>query len=416
MGASASLSPTDPRTEPGGTTVVEVRVRNNGGVVDQFTFSVVGPAAAWATFEPPTLSLFPGADGTTTLRLSPPRSHDVPAGQVPFGVKVESKEDPKGSVVEEGVLEIGEFSDVFAELVPRTARGRGSARYDFALDNRGNTRLNTTLAATDPNDALSFDLRPAGLVADPNTAVFTKVKAKARKRFLRGTPKTHPFQVAVRSDGAQPLVVDGTLLQEPVLPPWLLKALALVLAALLAIWALSRKAAKDAVDEAVAPMQGQAAQLAAGQKALEQAINDRLPPPAEPGATASPSPILPIQPPTPVARRLSVANNQIAQGATVNSAMDKVPDKQVLHLTDLVLENPQGDSGTLVVLRGTTPLLELRLDNFRDFDYHFVTPIQIPAGDQLVLQARCDAPGPFAPPAKLCKPGMVVIGFFEHLV
>jgi hypothetical protein len=411
MGASATLDPQNPRVEPGSVTVVQVRIRNTGGVVDQFTFSVVGGAAGWATFDPPTLSLFPGAEGTVVLRLAPPRSHDVAAGEVPFGVKVESKEDPKGSVVEEGVLEVGAFADVFAELVPRTARGRGSARYDLALDNRGNTRINAAIAAADANEMLSFDLRPPGLVAEPNTAVFAKVEARARKRFLRGAPKTHPFQIAVQTEDGGPLPVDGTMLQEAVIPGWLPKALAGLLALLLLMFAIaalvSKKNAKNEAQKAVGPVKAQTAALTGQQAAQADAITD-LQKKIDPNASPLPPPT-PIPSPVATAMRLTAKPPEVAAGKDGADSLTIEAGKR-LHVTDLILENPQGDSGTLKILRGSTPLLELRLDNFRDFDYHFVTPLMIEGGDKLTLQVHCDAPGK---PAATCRPGVLIAGSLE---
>src|SRR5205085_1351849 len=63
MGATASLSPASVTVEPGRSATCTLRVRNTGTVVDQLTLDVLGDAAAWATVSPPTLSLFPGADG-----------------------------------------------------------------------------------------------------------------------------------------------------------------------------------------------------------------------------------------------------------------------------------------------------------------------------------------------------------------
>ncbi len=127
MGALAVLEPRLLPVEPGGQVSAQLRVRNTGSVVDQFTFQVLGDALDWTTVTPPTLSLFPGAEETATHQLAPPRSPQVPAGQIPFGIRVISKEDPQGSVVEEGALDIAPFSDIFAELVPRTSRGRSGA-------------------------------------------------------------------------------------------------------------------------------------------------------------------------------------------------------------------------------------------------------------------------------------------------
>ena len=185
--------------------------------------------------EPGTLSLFPGAEGTTTVFFRPPRAAETPTGELPFGVRAKSQEDPAGSAVEEGVLVVGSYQDAFAELVPRTSRGSRGATHELAVDNRGNSRLNATVTAGDQDQLLGFDVQPPGLVVDPGTAGFAKIRVKPRQRFWRGQPKTRPFKVAVQGEGGPPILLDGSLLQEAVLPRWLIPALLAALAALIAL-------------------------------------------------------------------------------------------------------------------------------------------------------------------------------------
>src|SRR5438093_10219884 len=123
MAATAALASKAVTVTPGGEAVTEVRVRNSGTVVDQFTLEVLGDAAGWAIVEPSTLSLFPGAEATARIRFKPPRVSSVQAKAIPFAVRVRSREDARASMVEEGVVEVGAFQDTFAELIPRTARG-----------------------------------------------------------------------------------------------------------------------------------------------------------------------------------------------------------------------------------------------------------------------------------------------------
>jgi hypothetical protein len=279
MGAMASLSNAVPKVEPGGEAQVVVTVRNTGSVVDQFAIDVLGDAAAWSVVEPAQLSLFPGNEGAATVFLRPPRAASVAAGSVPFAVRVRSKEDPQGSVAEEGIIEIGHFDDLAAELVPRTTRGRRKAVVDLAIDNRGNVPLNAMVQVVDPDAALRFEARPPAVVAEPGTATFSKVEVRPRSRFLRGSPRTHPFQVLVTSDGREPVVADGVMLQEQMVPKWVPKALlgALALLALFAIAWLTllkpsiKSAAKVAAAEEIQPV---AASVEAAKEQAESAKND----------------------------------------------------------------------------------------------------------------------------------------------
>ena len=249
----------------------ELSVRNTGNVVDEFTMSILGDSEGWASVEPPVLSLFPGAEERTQLRFRPPRSADTPAGEVPFGVRVRSREDPQGSVVEEGTLEVGTFSDVFAELVPRASRGRRAASHTLALDNRGNAAVNATLKAKDPNDLLTFDFEDPSVLAEPNTAAFAKLKVKPRKGFLRGPARTHSFQVFVDSNGSGPSSAEASMLQEPLMPKWLPKALLAVLVLILFWYVMFkpevREVARAAVQDDIAE---QGAQLNAVSSKLDQ--------------------------------------------------------------------------------------------------------------------------------------------------
>jgi hypothetical protein len=111
--------------------------------------------------------------------------------------------------------------------------------------------------------------------------------------------------------------------------------------------------------------------------------------------------------PPPVGR--SEVDGRLASGEQVS------PSGGTLSITDLVFSNGTGASGDLTLQRvsggTTTPLLVLRLENFRDLDFHFVTPITVRAGESLQLVAACVAgPGPVTPP---CTPAVFYSGYLE---
>jgi hypothetical protein len=66
----------------------------------------------------------------------------------------------------------------------------------------------------------------------------------------------------------------------------------------------------------------------------------------------------------------------VPPGPDTKTANNVIPAGKSLFLTDIIVQNPQGDSGTLVINGpDSKPLLSFGLDNFRDLDYHFVAPI-----------------------------------------
>ncbi len=62
-----------------------------------------------------------------------------------------------------------------------------------------------------------------------------------------------------------------------------------------------------------------------------------------------------------------------------------------LFITDLVFQNPGSETGGVVVnlTRDGVILLSENVDNFRDLDYHFVTPIQVNPNQTVALAGSC---------------------------
>ncbi len=398
MGVTVSLQAPSVEVEPGAEAVLEVKLRNNGSVVDEFELDVLGDSAGWAVVDPASISLFPAAEGTATIHFRPPRAPSTPAGPVPFGLRARSREDPAGSAVEEGTVVVGAFVEPFAELVPRTSRGSGGASHEVAVDNRGNVRLSAEVSGTDADRLLRFDINPPGVVVEPGGASFAKVHVKPARRFWRGTPKTRPFQLFVTPEGRGPIQLDGTLLQEAILPSWFGRLVAILIAALIALALLWLFVLKPAINSAVGD--AVASPIASMRNDVNAALAGAGLPTMGAGAGGAPSPsptpaptVAPGASPTPVVATASPGVVIAGLGAPVDGRLDgtnkTVSPTGTLFVTDLVFSNPNGDAGALVILRNTTPLLQLRLENFRDYDLHFVTPIVIAAGQQLNLSLSC---------------------------
>lgn len=404
MGVTATLVSRAVTVQPGAEATAEIRVRNSGTVVDQFTLEVLGDAAAWTIVEPAVVPLFPGAEAVARVRFKPPKSPDVPARAIPYAVRIKSREDARASMVEEGVVEVGGFYDTFAELIPRTARGSSRARAQLALDNRGNVRINARLTAADPDRKLNFAISPPALIAEPGTASFAAIRLTPRQTFLTGPPKSSPYKVLVHQDGLPTISVDGTMLQEGLLPGWLLPAVIglAALALLLAIlwFALLRPTIRSAATAAAQPA-ASAAQSSAAR--AQQAANNA------------------------VAKAPATGGGGLATGANpfggdpwadrlVGTSSITVPDGGGLSITDLVFENPGGRTGSLQLLRfnaqknSTQTLLSLRLENFRDLDFHFVTPLVFKPNDKLQLACGSDP----VPDGSSCDASVYYSGYFKN--
>ena len=234
MGVAAVLQGTEAlAVEPGQTATCQLNLGNTGTIVEQYTILLLGDAAEWTESDPPVVSLFPGAQQTVTLRFSPPRVWTTPAGPVPFAVKVIPSNEPEESLTEEGVINVGSFSDIGAELLPRVSTARVSGRQRLAVDSRGNVPLPVAVSAVDAAEALQFKINPSKMTAAPGAAHFVRMRIKPRKRFWKGQPQQKPYKVQVQPEHGAPLVLDGSLTQKPILPKWVYFAAGLAVAAVL---------------------------------------------------------------------------------------------------------------------------------------------------------------------------------------
>lgn len=304
MGVAVTFTDDDAtvEVEPGGQATCLVRVENTGMVVDSVLLDILGDAAEWATIEPAEVNLLPGASASARISFRPPRAATLAPGEVPFGLRAMSLEDPDGSRIEEGVVQVGEFTDLGLSLVPKSATGRRSARYRLIVENRGNRPESLTVEAADPDVKLAFRSRPTVFSAPAGTATFVRLSAVPRKTFFKGPSQTLPFDVSALPDGGEPVRTQGTMLEKQTLPEWLLPLLgvAVVLAGLiLALWLTvlrpivhSATTAADAANQAA----GSAKQAAGSAKSAASAANNAnaaaSAPPSALNVTLAPSTIL----------------------------------------------------------------------------------------------------------------------------
>jgi hypothetical protein len=430
MSVTARLDQTGVAVEPGEVAIVDITVQNSGRQVEAYHLDLVGEPAAWATVSPADLSVYPGDEAHAQITFAPPRAAAVVAGARAYGVRIMPVEHPEETVVPEGTVELRPFADLGLELTPRTSHGRGRGRHELAIDNRGNVPIPVALAGGDPDEAVAVRVSPASLVVDPGQAAFARIRVRPTRRRWTGQPASHPFQVTALLDGGAPLTTNGTMLEDPVLPRWLGKAVAavLVLAALgAAAWlTVLRPAVRSAAQNAVAaPMaaaqrQASAAQQSAGaaqvaadkaggeSKALGTKLVEKgvLKKDDVPNTDATPpAPVKQATPPAPFDQRLTV---EVAATKTDTSSFT-VAAKQTLSITDLLYENPQGDTGTVTIRTGDTVLFRKGLANFRDLTDHFVSPIVLTAGRQLILEVECATQGKAAPDTS-CRTALVLVG------
>ena len=230
-----SLDPADLTVEPGARTSARLRVRNTGDTVEEYRLSIVGKPSGWSRVEPDVLRLYPGSEGTAEISFAPPRSSDVEAGPVAYGIRVDPRENTGARDVLEGRLTVTPFTETRAELLPPALLGRFRGRARIAVDNLGNTPLTASLVARDEANRLTFDVRPNAVQIAPGRAAFGELVVRPQSVRWTGSEESHRFTVAVRRAGDDTaLDLDATFDQRPVLGNWLVVAGGLLMTAVIA--------------------------------------------------------------------------------------------------------------------------------------------------------------------------------------
>ncbi len=164
FGVTLELPASEVPVEPGGTAVLEARVRNRGDVVDEFALWVEGPPAPWVRVEPPRLPVYPGQDATARLTFTPPRD-GVAAGREPFRLVAQSVQQGGAGAVQDGGVDVAAVTRLALDVVPERQRTEALAEYQVVLQNRGNHDVVVDLEARDPQYLLQVQVDPPRLYA-----------------------------------------------------------------------------------------------------------------------------------------------------------------------------------------------------------------------------------------------------------
>jgi hypothetical protein len=228
VGAQTHPLPSVLALVPGELFSCDLRIRNSGTRVDRFTFQVLGDASTWTSVSPSFISLLPGAEGTVTIQIHPPRAPSTLSGAMPFGVRVVSDVDPDDTAIERTNLEIAPFVEVAAELSPGTFRARKRCQYTLSVSNLGNIQAELSIAPKDPDQSLDLAVERPPAFVGPGDVAGVRVRARARRLIFIGQKESRPFTVNVTllgqglQDAGATAVAEGTLLQLPVIPRWAL--------------------------------------------------------------------------------------------------------------------------------------------------------------------------------------------------
>jgi hypothetical protein len=373
---------------PGQPVSLQLNVENVGEHTESFTIVGAGLTAAWTTVTRPNVTLFAGSSDVIEVVVRPPAIHTTSAGPTTASVRVMPQQEPDDTVVAEATLVVKEFDDRRISMLQPLLRSRRRATFELMVENHGNNLASCRLYLVDPTGRVDGTFDPPAVGVGPGASSLVRLKLTAVGSRWRRADRQLDFEVEATQPDHARAIGRGALIQPPTLPGRTFAATVVVIAAvagLVAAWfGLIRPAIDDAARDAVDEQVGEI---------TPQAPVDSSPdvgpittaPPVDPG-DGSPDADLG----EPFAVRLPL---NIGVGLT-GSASTAIPDDSQAELTDVVIQNPNGDVGVATLLRNSEVLYQWDLAAVPANEFQpRLTPLPLAPGDNLVFQARCDGAG-----------------------
>lgn len=404
MAVQAWFARGDIEVVPGTSGVVQLTVVNLGDTTDTFALLPIGMAAAWTTLRPATVTLFGGSQEVIDVEVHPPLLPSTAAGATSLTVRIVPQSDPDDATNAETTLVVSSSHDRRLVVLQPALRARRRASYEMMLENRGNSQASCRMRLIDPSGRVEGDFDPPAVGVEPGATALVRMKLKANRLQWERRARSVPFRLEADQSGAPTATANATFVQAPVVPERLWSRLLglLVAATLLGIAWFGlvkpeiRRVADDAVDKRVP-------ELVPTTVPTVTVPDDRNP---QTGTTVPPVTVPTSEGSTPRNARL-VAN--VPPGQTITQSIAPSSGK-VLEITDLFVQNPSFDSGTVQVMRGTDVLWTVDLSEVPGLQgtLQLVSPFVFGPGEQLVFQVTCIDPGDKTLAA--CNPALLVSG------
>jgi len=396
MAVQAWFSSGDVDVAPGSRVVLHLTVLNLADTTDTFVLTPVGMPAAWTIIRPATLTLFGGTQQVVEVEVSPPMLPSTAAGPTALSIRAVPQRDPDNLSTAETSLIIGDSFDRRINVLQPALRSRRRAVFDVMLENRGNTPANCRLHFIELSGRLNGDFNPPAAGVEPGGNTLVRLKVRAKKPQWQRQSRSIQFRIDADQPGTPDISAVATFVQVPVVPERLfgrLFALAAAAGLVVAGWfSVVKPAIRNAAENAVRDL-APTASTTVGSTVAPDSPDTTLPTDNEPATGTIVNVPLPVS---------------VKQGES-GSNKYTVPAGKTLRITDLVIQNPRGDQGTLVVARNDKALFTYNLTTtYSDVDQPLVTPIELKAGENLVVTVTCAGLGDLTTDS--CKPNVLLSG------
>jgi hypothetical protein len=185
------------RVEPGQIATTELTVSNQGGIVETYDIAVLGPAAAWVTTDPLSVSLFPGDEQDVTVTFQPPMTSRIVAGEYALGFKVTSQVRPEGTATTESVVTVPPFYRFRIVQAQSAYTVRTKATTLVRVVNEGNSTVTYGVKADDPEGFLSVKPKDPTVTLAPGESRWIEINVKVAPKIIGSGFETRSFIISV---------------------------------------------------------------------------------------------------------------------------------------------------------------------------------------------------------------------------
>jgi hypothetical protein len=387
MAVQAWFVQEDMTVRPGTPASLSVVVENVGDRTESYTIVPAGLSAAWTTVTRPNVTLFGGSRDVIEVTVRPPALPSTSSGSTAVSVRVIPQSDPDESTVTETIIAVSPFDDRRITVLQPLQRGRRRATYEFMVDNNGNNLASCRLHLVDASGRVDGSFDPPAVGVAPGSSSLVRLKLRAKRSFFRRAERQIDFEVEATEPEHEPATGRATLIQPSTIPARTIGRAVLALAGIALVigawyWVV-RPEIRDAADRAVAE---EVEQLAPTQSTSVSTTTTTLPVADEADPVATPAALGEA-----VSYRIAV---DVGITQERSESMSVPPDSQFL-MTDLVLQNPNGDLGTAQLLRNGDVLYtwDLGAMNSANEFQPRVSPLPFEPSDNIVLSVACEAAG-----------------------
>jgi hypothetical protein len=378
----------DASVRPGESASLALAIENVEDRTETYTIIPAGLTAAWTSVTRPNVTLFGGSRDVVEVVVRPPAIHSTSAGPTALAVRVIPQSRPDEAMVAETIIGVNAFDDRRITMLQPVQRARRRATFEFMVENHGNNLASCRLHLVDATRRVDGSFDPPAVGVAPGSSSLVRLKLRTRRSSFRRAERQLDFEVEAAEPDHDPAAGRATLIQPPTIPlrpaAQSLALAALALAVVAAWFGVIRPELREAADEAVEDRLG------------ELQVGSTVPPAAATqSVTSVPATEVVGDPEVPEGEPVSY---RIAVDAGVTQERSEsltVPPDARFEMTDLVLQNPNGDLGTAQLLRNGELLYTFNLSEMvsaNEFQPR-VSPLPFSPADNIVLSVNCEAAG-----------------------